>query len=85
MDATIDQETKDAEESAASAQMSKALIRGFIMGTPITFAVFFAMMFFGARLDLDQALVTSIWVAVVGGGFYGGVAGLLTVLNKNPH
>ncbi len=76
---------KDAQDATNSAQMAKALKVGFLIGTPITFMVFFAMMFFGAQLSLSQALVTSIWVAIVGGGFYGGVAGLLAVLNKHRH
>ena len=84
-DASTDQLDKDAQDATNSAQMSKALKVGFLIGTPTTFLVFFAMMFFGAHLSLGQALVTSIWVAIVGGGFYGGVAGLLTVLNKHPH
>jgi len=84
-DTSTDQLAKDARDATDSAQLSKALKVGFLIGTPTTFVVFFAMMFFGAHLSFGHALITAIWVAIVGGGFYGGVAGLLTVLNKHPH
>ncbi|MDH3194197.1 MAG: hypothetical protein OEY55_02550 [Acidimicrobiia bacterium] len=84
-DANIDQAARDAADSAESASLSKALRVGFVIGTPVTFAVFFVMIYFIGDVELVPALVTALWVAIVGGGFYGGITGLLTVLNKHGH
>lgn len=84
-DANIDQAARDAADSAESAKLSKALQVGFVIGTPVTFAVFFVMIYVIGDVELVPALITALWVAIVGGGFYGGVTGLLTVLNKQGH
>lgn len=84
-DTNVDQAAKDAEDNAASAALSKALRIGFVIGTPVTFVFFFVMVYFIGDVELIPAVITALWVAIVGGGFYGGVAGLLAVLNKSDH
>lgn len=84
-DTTLDQTEREAEEDTKAAELSRALRLGFIIGTPITFAVFFVMVYVVGNVELVPALITALWVAVVGGGFYGGITGLLTVLNRHGH
>lgn len=79
------QAEKDAHEAATGRKMGKAVVLGFVIGTPITFAFFFLMMLFVADIGFTESLLTAIWVALVGGGFYGGISGLLAVLNKEGH
>ena len=84
-DTSLDQAARDAEDNAESAELSKALRVGFVIGTPVTFAVFFVMVYVIGDVELVPALITALWVAIVGGGFYGGITGLLAVLNKHGH
>lgn len=84
-DLTANQAERDAEENSEAAELGKALRMGFVIGTPITFAVFFVMVYVVGSVELVPALITALWVAVVGGGFYGGITGLLTVLNRRGH
>ncbi len=74
----------DTDEQEAR-ELSVALTRGIAIGTPVTFVVFFLLLRFLAETTIQQALVTSVWAALIGGGFYGGLAGLLHVSNKHGH
>lgn len=85
IDTTIDQTDRDADEDTEAAELGRALRLGFVMGTPITFVVFFVMVYVVGSVELVPALITALWVAVVGGGFYGGITGLLAVLNRHGH
>ena len=84
-DTNIDPTSRDAADIDESAKLGKALRVGFVIGTPVTFAVFFVMIYVIGDVELVPALITALWVAIVGGGFYGGITGLLTVLNKQGH
>ena len=81
----LDQEAADAAEDAEATEMGRAIVLGFAIGTPVTFAVFFSLIYFVGSVELVPALLTAGWTSIVGGGFYGGVAGVLTVLNRHGH
>ena len=84
-DTTSSQTEIDEHEAASASRMGKAITVGFVIGTPITFAFFFAMVYWIGDVGLRESVLTALWVAIVGGGFYGGVAGLLVVLNRAGH
>lgn len=77
-------ETTELTEDQESAELAKNLRWGILLGTPVTFAVFFAILMLSG-VSLGRSVFTAVWVAIVGGTFYGGLTGLLKVSLKYEH
>lgn len=69
------------EEQEAS-ELAKNVRWGILLGTPVTFVFFFAILTLSG-LSLGRAAFTAVWTAIVGGAFYGGLTGLLKVSIKH--
>lgn len=80
----MSEELETIDEELETIEMAKNIRWGIILGTPATFVVFFAILYFSG-VSLGRSLATAIWVAVVGGTFYGGLTGLLKVALKHDH
>ncbi len=72
------------EDIQEQAEIGKAIVMGFLVGMPATFIAFLALVLFTGQ-SLQRSIIIAIWVALIGGGFYGGIAGLLRVLNHHGH
>ena len=72
------------EDLREQAEIGRAIATGFLFGVPVTFFVFAGILLV-AGVGVPRSVGIAIWVALIGGGFYGGVAGLLRVLNKHGH
>ncbi|MDH3306171.1 MAG: hypothetical protein OEO77_01425 [Acidimicrobiia bacterium] len=78
-------DSHEADEDRENKELGDALLAGIALGTPVTFLVFFLLVLLLADTTMPQAIVPALWAGLVGGGFYGGLAGMLHVLNKQGH
>lgn len=72
------------EDVQEQAEIGKAVTWGFLIGVPVTFFAFLGIVL-ATGANLQGSIVIAVWVALIGGGFYGGIAGLLRVLNRHGH
>ncbi len=76
--------TEADEDIEEQAEIGRAITQGFVLGVPVTFFIFAGIML-AAGVGIPRSVGIAIWVALIGGGFYGGVAGLLLILNRHGH
>ena len=76
--------TEADEDIEEQAEIGRAIAQGFLLGVPVTFFIFAGIML-AAGVGVPRSVGIAIWVALIGGGFYGGVTGLLLILNRHGH